>query len=292
MANTSTVQTRNPSARYDGGFDRWDRNARIGWSILWRASEHADFTLGADRTVWVWDAREHIWTALPANEQDLIWREHELTLKQLRRALPVMRLYLDGAAGAEREAAKAALYRIGAAIVAIWQEGRAADQLLRGEGWIDHPAALYRALMRDCRHQFTPPIDRPFDSEVFAELLADTQNDFLARVRPCPPRLQRGDLACLQTRHSPLAQAEPEHADDLADTDPDLENAALTRAQHAERLVVERLRQSYQAEQDAAARDLEAKRGLRYCYGIESGLLAAGLALLAMFIGIVVSSAW
>ena len=154
--------------------------------------------MGEDSSVWVWDEKDHIWNHLPVDEQTVVLREHQMTLRQLRRAVPIMRLFLDGSVDTEREAARAALHRIGTAIVAIWQQGKIADQLRRGLGWIDHPAALYQAIARDCRLQFNPPVDFKFEPTVFAALVAQTEEDFRGGRREHPPRLRPQDLTSLQ----------------------------------------------------------------------------------------------
>ena len=74
-------------ARYEGGFDRWNRNARAGWSILWRASEHGVFVLGDGNSVWRWGSRDRTWNRIPENEAAVILREHDQAMARLRRAL-------------------------------------------------------------------------------------------------------------------------------------------------------------------------------------------------------------
>jgi len=154
--------------------------------------------MGEHQSIWVWDEREQIWASLPAEEQVVIRREHQLTIKHLRRAMPVLRLFLDGSIGHEREAARAALNRIGTAIAEVWQQGKVTDHLRRGQGWIDHPAALYQAITRDCRHHVEPAADMTFDQQVFAALVAQAEEDFRAGLRAHPPRLRARDLASLQ----------------------------------------------------------------------------------------------
>jgi hypothetical protein len=221
--------SRDPRTRYDGGFDRWDHNSRQGWTVLWRASEYAEFALGEENSIWVWDDKDHIWSTLPADEQSVVLREHQMTLRQLRRAVPILRLFLDGSVDTEREAARAALHRIGTAIVGIWQQGKVADQLRRGQGWIDHPAALYQAVARDCRLQFNPPVDFKFEPTIFAALAAQTEEDFRAGRREHPPRLRPQDLANLQTAvraRFPARQAE--------DVDGEAEDVAAPQAPGSE----------------------------------------------------------
>ena len=167
-------------ARYAGGFDRWNRNARTGWSILWRASEHGVFALGDGKSVWCWDSRDRIWNRIPDSEAAVILSEHDQAVARLRRALPVVRMFLDLDSGSEREAARLALHRIGAAIVNLWQEARRSDGLPRGVGWFDSPAAVYRAATCDaCLHM--PAAARiVFEADIYSELVEADQEDLRA----------------------------------------------------------------------------------------------------------------
>jgi hypothetical protein len=291
MVGAMHAQSRDPRSRYDGGFDRWDHGSRLGWSVLWRASEHKDFALGEHQSVWVWDEREHIWSSLPAEEQVVIRREHQLTLKHLRRALPVLRLFLDGPVGHEQEAARAALNRIGSAIAEIWQQGRVADQLRRGQGWIDHPAALYQAITRDCRHQFEPAVDMDFDPQVFAALVAQAEEDFRAGRRAHPPRLRPRDLASLQGPMKAAAQAatmsmeEPEPVPEPRHETRETEIPETFGPQG--RLDVDRLRHDLSAELESTDGDNAARHTRRRRFlMVASGLLVASAGLFMVMGGL------
>jgi len=286
------AQSRDPRTRYDGGFDRWDRHSRQGWSVLWRASEYAEFALGEDSSIWVWEEKDHIWNHLPVDEQTVVLREHQMTLKQLRRAVPIMRLFLDGSVDTEREAARAALHRIGTAIVGIWQQGKIADQLRRGLGWIDHPAALYQAVARDCRLQFNPPVDFKFEHTVFAALVAQTEEDFRAGRREHPPRLRPQDLASLQVTMKawPAAtRVEPTAAGIM--NDPPVEPGAMpdtTRepADPARKgFDADNLRHAVGEEIAAADRHAAARFARRRYMLMASCALAAGLGVIVAFGG-------
>jgi len=293
MPTAINVRSRDPKARYDGGFDRWDHTAREGWTVLWRASEHADFVLGADENVWVWNEQQHIWNVLPPDEQDIVLREHRLTIKNLRRAIPVMRLFLDGSVTTEREAARAALNRIGTSIAAIWQEGRAEDRLKRGQGWIDHPAALYRAITRDCRHQLKSHPEIPFNPTVFAQLVALAEEDFNAGRRTHPPRLRPSDFAGLQANleHRMRTAApvdEVTHDPEMAGLDAGAAEATETQmpepppAPRDRSLDLAGLRQVYGSEMDAAEVTAEERKRRRRRVLLGSGAVAACLALVAV----------
>jgi len=132
----------------------------------------------------------------------MVRREHERALNRLRRALLVARL-LSSESDVEREAARSALQRIGLAIVAKWQEGRSVDDLERGTAWFDHPAAVFLAVTRDCRFHFPERERVPFDSRVFAYLVASAREDFKAGRRSQPPRLRPEDMALLQSHAAP-----------------------------------------------------------------------------------------
>lgn len=285
MASAAHIQTRDPRSRYDGGFDRWDRNSRLGWSVIWRASEHTEFAMGEHQSVWVWDEREQIWASLAAEEQVVIRREHQLTLKHLRRALPVLRLFLDGSIGHEQEAARAALKRIGAAIAEVWQQGKVADHLRRGQGWIDHPAALYQAITRDCRHHFEPAVDMTFDPQVFAALVAQAEEDFRAGLREHPPRLRARDLASLQGAIRPAA-APMEEPEIVAEPRADLpENEIPENFGPQGGFNVDQLRQDLHAELASTDVASEAKDRRRRIMMVASGVLAACLGLFVVMGG-------
>lgn len=287
MQTAANASTRNQATRFNGGFDRWDVNARDGWSVLWRASEHAAFALGEDKRVWVWDEVAELWSPLPGDEQEVVLREHELTMRNLRRAIPVLRLFLDGSVGAEKEAARAALGRIGGAIADLWRQGRTADQLKRGEGWIDHPAAIYRAIAGDCRFlmDIRPPLS--FDPTVFAELVAKAEEDFRAGRRTHPPRLRPRDFAGLQANlaaRTPPARAPfPQQSATPARGAAFRPAAEEARPVHAgARLDLNKLREDYSQDMEAADISAREKQLRRKRLLMGSGVAAASLLLVAL----------
>jgi hypothetical protein len=181
------------------GFDRYDRGARAGWLLIWRASEFVTFASGQGNSVWVWDKRDRSWDPVPAEDAALIWREHEFGIKQLARAVPVIGLYLNSPPGPEREAARLALARIGAAIAARWKAGADGNRPAHESGWIDDPAVIYALVTRDCRHHLgVDPTKLRFSPRVFAELAEATVADFRAGRRARPPRVGPGGMAGLQ----------------------------------------------------------------------------------------------
>jgi hypothetical protein len=274
MSDAAEVQSREPRTRYDGGFDRWDRNSRIGWSVLWRASENLEFALGQENTVWVWDDAHRIWKNLRPEEQRYALREHELTLRQLRRAMPVLRLFLDGAQEMEREAAREALNRLGSAIVTLWHENGASDRLMRGDGWIDHPAAIYRAIARDCAEQLPANRRIPYDQAVFAHLVATAEADHRAGRRVRPPRLRDVDL--LELPDHPLAAPPPQPGPKPKPAAADPDDAARP----AETVDLSQLRDVFQEEVTRREQRIEAwqNRG-RKTLPWAIGLFAASLVL-------------
>lgn len=287
MVGAAHAQSRDPRSRYDGGFDRWDQHSRIGWSVLWRASEHADFAMGENQSVWVWDEREHIWASLPAEEQVVIRREHLLTIKHLRRALPVLRLFLNSGMEHEKEAALGALNRIGSAIAEIWQQGKVADHLRRGQGWIDHPAALYQAITRDCRHQLEPAVDLEFDQQVFAALVAQSEEDFRAGRRQHPPRLRPRDLTSLQGSVKPSFAAAPPPVVEPDDSPEQVEEDVPETFGPQGRFDANRFRHDMSAELESSDDENAARHSRRRRYLlVASGLLAASVAVFMVMGGL------
>lgn len=192
---------RDPRTRFEGGFDRWSYDARAGWAILWHGSDRASYAVGENHSVWIWDETGRLWMRLPGDESHTVYREHELTLRRLRRAVLVAKL-VDSEVPGEREAARAALQRIAAAITEDWQFSRGSRYANRAISWFDHPAAVYRAVTQDCQCHLQERERIPFDASIFAQLVASAQDDFDAGRRAEPPRLRPVDLVHLQTNVS------------------------------------------------------------------------------------------
>jgi hypothetical protein len=226
-----------------------------------------EFALGDERSVWVWDDAKRIWKGLRPEERNFALREHDITLRQLRRAVPVLRLFLDGDQDAEREAAREALYRLGAAIVTLWHEHGASDRLMRGDGWIDHPAAIYRAITRDCAEQLPGAKRIPYDKTVFARLAAMAEADFRSGHRARPTKLRDVDLAELPPEppmDPPPAWAKPAAAREA-------DNARETRGH--ESVDFSQLRGVLQDEEERSERRAEAwqkrtRQGIPWALGL------------------------
>ncbi len=213
MSSVTAHASRDPRARHEGGFDRWSFASRSGWEILWRDSDLAAYALGDHRSVWVWDQTGRIWSRVASDIAGMILREHERTMRRLRRAVLVVRL-LNSELPGEREAARAALQRIATAIAAEWQLMGFTDPN-RNICWFDHPASVYVAVTQDCRHHLPERERMAFDPALFAELAARAEDDFRAGRRAQPPRLRPNDLVYLQvnltaTEDPPSATPAPE----------------------------------------------------------------------------------
>jgi len=149
---------------------------------------------------------------LPGDETTAMLREHHRALNRLRRALLVVPL-LNGGTDVEREAARLALQRIGTGIVEEWHEALAADGPQRSTAWFDHPAAVYLAATRDCCCHFAERERVPFDTNMFAALVAAAREDFRAGRRALPPRLRPEDMALLQSQVAPPVVEPPKPID-------------------------------------------------------------------------------
>lgn len=284
MAATTAPSSRDPRTRYEGGFDRWSRESRRGWSVLCHDSEHTPFAMADGHTIWAWDASGRIWNRVAPFESSAILREHENAMRRLRRALLVVKL-IDSKVEGERTAAYSALERIGSAIVATWQNGRTALGLPSNAAWFDHPAAIYLAVTQDCRFHLAERERMPFDPGVFAGLVATAQEDFKAGRRPQPPRLRPDDLVYLQA-----TVGSSEHAagvyppgDDLEPDDLDAADELEPELQAADHPDADRIAELREALAQAVTReiDMEAshQRLRRRCLMV-SGSLAVGLALI------------
>jgi len=138
-AATATV-SRDPRARYEGGFDRWSPEARLGWAVVCREAEQGSLALGDGDSVWSWDNAGRIWERVDGQTAARMLREHTHAMHRLRRAVLVVKL-LNSKMGGERGAARSAMQRLGSAIVADWHAGAPAAPG-RNPGWLDHPAAV------------------------------------------------------------------------------------------------------------------------------------------------------
>lgn len=213
MSVASSLSTQTPASRFEGGFDRWDSEARDGQTILWRGSERARHILGNGSSVWMWDQQVRSWKRLPAEQEAQALRDHSRALNRLRRALLTARS-LDSSLETERTAARRALQRIGAAIIQEWKANSPAGGTTWNASWLDHPAAIYIAATRHCRQHFPEAQQLPFDAKLFAALLAETQKEYEQGLRPNPPRLRPEDMVLLQANTAPT---EPEAVADETD---------------------------------------------------------------------------
>ncbi len=278
--------SRDPRTRYEGGFDRWSFEARSGWAILWHGSDHAAYALGEHQTVWIWDEGGRIWTRLSPDEAATVYRNHEITMRRLRRAVLVVKLLTSKVAG-EREAARAALQRIGSAISSDWEITQSGAYRGRSVSWFDHPAAVYLAVTHDCRFHLRERERMPFDPGVFAELVAVAQEDFTAGRRPEPPRLRPADLVYLQAS---MPRAD-HHAESHAAAGESIEamNGQTSEPDPADQAESDRISTLREAVADAVQRELsaeEAARRSRRRLWLISGSVAASLVLILALAGI------
>lgn len=274
---------RDPRARYDGGFDRWDRVSRSGWVIPRPDSDAAVYALGNQETVWTWDDAGRIWQRLSADREALVLRAHEQAMRRLRRGALIVRL-LNSRIPAEKLAARAALERIGAAVLADWRAESNARYVDADFSWFDHPAAIYLAVAHDCRFHQRERDRAPFDTDLFAELVAGARQDFQEGRRAKPPRLRPGDLVRLETPH-PAPESADAPADTATEIDPDTTDFPAERPvpgapppPESEHMAALR-----QAVNDTFAREVHRETRLKTCrrIGTGVGLILFGLLLIA-----------
>jgi len=213
MSVASGLSTQTPASRFEGGFDRWDSEARDGHAILWRGSERARYILGNASSVWMWDQQVRSWKRLPVEQEAQALRDHARALNRLRRALLTARS-LESPLETERTAARRALERIGVAILREWKANSPAGGTAWNASWLDHPAAVYVAATHHCRQHFPEAQQLPFDAKLFAALLTQTQQEYEEGLRPSPPRLRPEDMVLLQAKAIP---SEPEPPVDETD---------------------------------------------------------------------------
>lgn len=291
MSAATANFSRDPRARYEGSFDRWSYTSRSGWLILWHGSDQATYALGENQTVWIWEEAGRIWNRLPGDEANTVYREHELSMRRLRRAVLVVKL-LNSKVPGERAAARSALQRIGSAVAEDWLIGKAARAFDRGFGWFDHPAAVYLAVTQDCRFHLRERERMPFDTAVFAELVAYAQGEFQAGRRAEPPRLRPVDLVYLQAN---VAASDRNADGDLPGAEPHPwqshppESEAPLRQAEVERIV--NLRQAVADAVQAELTQEAVEHRKRRRFWLVSGLLAAGLVMagLVMASGVMAS---
>lgn len=282
MSAAPINHARDPRTRYEGGFDRWSFTSRAGWAILWRGSDRASYAVGENHTVWSWDDSDRLWVRLPTDEANIVYREHELTIRRLRRAVLVVKLINSKVPG-EREAARSALQRIGAAITEDWQFSRGSHHSNRAISWFDHPAAVYLAVTQDCRFHLRERERMPFEASIFAELVAAAQQDFHAGRRAEPPRLRPADLVYLQAGVvAPELHPELHNVIDPPADETDGAEAATPSGDPVRRAETDRILNLREAVADAVQQELsteEALRKRRRRFWMITGSLAASLLL-------------
>jgi len=132
---------RDPTTRFLSGFDRWDKNA-LRRSIIWRwdKSLHRVDAMGG---VWWWDCDAEIWWILDDERTATAWRDHAAVQPYLRRAVPIIRLFIGAATDGERFAAYRALRRIGRAITDTWRETATVEKPEGDCATYDHASSVY-----------------------------------------------------------------------------------------------------------------------------------------------------
>jgi len=230
MSAATAIVSRDPRARYEGGFDRWSREARLGWSVVCRESELRSFALGDGDSVWCWDDGGRIWERVDGQTASRMLREHAQAMHRLRRAVLVVKL-LNSKIEGERSAARSAMQRIGSGIVADWHPG-SGDNGPGAPAWLDHPASVYLGVTRDCRFHLAERERMAFDPSIYAWLVAAAQEDFLAGRRAQPPRLRPDDLVHLQSNFGPQVPEPPDFGVDAPVDVPTFTDDPAAEAEH------------------------------------------------------------
>jgi len=243
MSAATAIISRDPRARYEGGFDRWSREARLGWSVVCRESEQRCFAIGDGESVWSWDDAGRIWERVDGQTASRMLREHAQAMHRLRRAVLVVKL-LSSKIDGERGAARSALQRIGSGIVADWHPG-SGDSASGALAWLDHPASVYLSVTRDCRFHLAERERMAFDPSIYAWLVAAAQEDFLAGRRSQPPRLRPDDLVHLQANLGPHVPEPPDFSAEAPMDGPIFTDDPVAEAEHeAESAHFARLREA------------------------------------------------
>lgn len=114
--------SRDPSTCYHLGFDRWDPDALSGREICCSTSNCMAHVLDKQGGIWWWCAAEQLWYQLDPVREPLIRAASDYFVLQMRKALPLIRIFIESRFEGEREAAYAALCKLADAVNAVFKQ--------------------------------------------------------------------------------------------------------------------------------------------------------------------------
>lgn len=156
--------SRDPRTRYHSGFDRWDPDALSGREICCSVSNCMTHAMDRQGGIWWWYAAEQLWYRMDSVLEPLIRAESDYFVAQMRKALPLMRIFTESRFEGEREAAHAALCKLADAVNAMFR------QAPHDGGAKIKAMNLYSGLTREHRWQ-VPDLDPPEYDEAVKEAL-------------------------------------------------------------------------------------------------------------------------
>ena len=116
--------------------------------------------------IWWWDADEQIWYRMDSVNEPLIRAESDFFVTQMRKALPMIRIFAESRFEGEREAAHSALCKLADAVNAMFRQSPHNG----GARWkaMIKPGDLYSGLTREHRWQVLD-VDLPEYDEAVAK---------------------------------------------------------------------------------------------------------------------------
>jgi hypothetical protein len=103
---------RDPTTRFHSGFDRWDFDALADRRICCNHSNCIEHQMDCRGAIWFWSREDQVWWQMGPDQEAQARAQNALYVAELRRAVPIIRLYVGTSLGGEREAAYAALSRL------------------------------------------------------------------------------------------------------------------------------------------------------------------------------------
>ena len=108
--------------RYHSGFDRWNPEALNGREIC--CSRSCCLTHAMDRQggIWWWYMDEQLWYRMDPVHEPIIRAESDCFVAQMRKALPLIRIFAETRFEGEREAANTALCKLAEAVNKVFKQ--------------------------------------------------------------------------------------------------------------------------------------------------------------------------
>ncbi len=152
------------STRYHSGLDRWDRDALSGRGVLCSVSNCMAHAMDMHGDIWWWYEPEQLWYRMDPFLEPLIRAESDCFVAQMRKTLPLIRIFTESRFDGEREAAHAALCKLADMVNAMFRQSP------HDGGATIKAMDLYSGLTREHRWQ-VPDLDPPEYDEAVEEAL-------------------------------------------------------------------------------------------------------------------------